>query len=155
MRASDEIHCKYIAPMKLLALALALILASTNALMLNQPSTTLLHRLRGGAPKMASADAIAIVVDAEIDPSRVDEFLKVIEEDAKGSRDEPGCLRFDVIRASETRFFFYEAYTSAAAVDEHKAQPHFKLWSDFKASGGVVSSVSTKGAFLGDWSFQQ
>ena len=99
-------------------------------------------------------EAIGIVVDAEIEPSRVDEFLKVIEADAVGSRAEPGCLRFDVLRASETRFFFYEAYESAEAVDVHKAQPHFKLWSDFKASGGVVSSVSSKATFPGDWGFQ-
>ena len=59
----------------------------------------------------------------------------------------PVARRFDVIRASDTRFFFYEAYVNQAAVDEHKAQAHFKLWSDFKASGGVVSSVSNKGSF--------
>ena len=57
---------------------------------------------------MAAQPAIAIIVDAEIEPDRVEEFLKVIEADAKGSREEPGCLRFDVLRASDTRFFFYE-----------------------------------------------
>ena len=96
---------------------------------------------------------IAIIVDAEIEADRVDEFIKVIEADAKGSRDEPGCLRFDVLRAGDTRFFFYEAYVDADAVDVHKAQPHFKLWSDFKASGGCTS-VSTKATPLGDWGFQ-
>ena len=96
---------------------------------------------------------VAIIVDAEIVPDRVDELIKVIEEDAKGSREEPGCLRFDVLRASETRFFFYEAYVDAAAVDTHKAMPHFKLWSDFKGSGGCTS-VSTKAVPLGDWGFQ-
>jgi len=112
-----------------------------------------INRLRGGAPSMSSGE-IAIVVDAEIEPDRVEEFLKVIEEDTLGSRKEPGCLRFDVLRASETRFFFYEAYKSADDVVFHKEQPHFKLWSDFKASGGVKSSVSTKASFVGDWSFQ-
>lgn len=49
--------------------------------------------VRGGAARMAvTSEAIAIVVDAEIEPSRVDEFLKVIEADAIGSRKEPGCL---------------------------------------------------------------
>jgi len=110
-----------------------------------------LIRLRGGAPAMS---AVAIVVDAEIEPSRVAEVLEVMEADVKGSRGEPGCLRFDVIRVSETRFFFYEAYKSAEMVDVHKAQPHFKLWSDFKASGGVSSSVSTKGSYP-EWGFQE
>ena len=45
------------------------------------------------------------------------------------------------------------AYTSLEAVDTHKAMPHFKLWSDFKASGGCTS-VSTKATPLGDWGFQ-
>ena len=74
---------------------------------------------------------------------------------AKGSRAEAGCLRFDVLRDNDNpnRFFFYEAYVDAAAVDVHKAQPHFKLWSDFKASGGCTS-VSTKATPLGDWGFQ-
>ena len=36
-----------------------------------------LTRLRGGAPAMAEAPAIAIIVDAEIVPNRVDEFLAV------------------------------------------------------------------------------
>ena len=45
------------------------------------------------------------------------------------------------------------AYVSLEAVDTHKAMPHFKLWSDFKASGGCTS-VSTKATPLGDWGFQ-
>ncbi len=36
----------------------------------------------------------AIVVDAEIQPDRIDEFLDLIEKDAVGSRAEPGCIRF-------------------------------------------------------------
>ena len=118
-------------------------------------AATAMQRLRGGTP-VAAEEAIAIVVDAEIEPSRVEEFLKVMEADCKGSREEPGCLRFDVIRdmSNPNRFFFYEAYVSAAAVDEHKAQPHFKLWSDFKESGGVVKSVSSKASVVGEWGFQ-
>lgn len=50
-----------------------------------------LNRLRGGSPSMSGGE-IAIVVDAEIEPDRVEEFLKVIEEDTIGSRKEPGCL---------------------------------------------------------------
>lgn len=75
--------------------------------------STKVPQLRGGG---ASMSAIAIVVDAEIEPDRVDEFLKVMEADARGSRDEAGCLRFDVVRASETRFFFYEVYERCVCV---------------------------------------
>lgn len=40
------------------------------------------------------------------------------------------------------KFIFYEVYDDKDAVVFHKAQPHFDLWTQFKASGGVVSSVS-------------
>lgn len=36
----------------------------------------------------------AIVVNAEIEPDRMGEFIKLIEENAIASRKEPGCLRF-------------------------------------------------------------
>lgn len=39
---------------------------------------------------------------------------------------------------------FYELYKSMAAVDEHKKQPHYAAWNDFKESGGTVSSESMK-----------
>ena len=110
-------------------------------------------RFRGGAPSM-SADMIGIIVEVNVEPSRMDEFLKVAEADAVGSRAEPGCLRFEVLRStdSDTRFYFYEVYASAAAVAEHKAQPHFQLWTNFKESGGC-KSVSSKAGFPGSWAF--
>ena len=36
----------------------------------------------------------AVIVEAEIQPERMDEFLKMIENNAVNSRKEPGCLRF-------------------------------------------------------------
>ena len=71
------------------------------------PSRSAVGRLRGGAPSMST---IAIVVDVEIKPETREEFLKVMEIDAVGSRAEEGCLRFDVLcdQANPNRFFFYE-----------------------------------------------
>lgn len=37
---------------------------------------------------------IGLVVDAVVNPDRMEEFLDLIEKDAVGSRLEPGCLRF-------------------------------------------------------------
>lgn len=37
---------------------------------------------------------ICIVVEAEIKEDRMDDFLDMIEKNAKGSRAEPGCIRF-------------------------------------------------------------
>ena len=37
-----------------------------------------------------------------------------------------------------------EMQDDAEAVAHHKAQPHFDLWTQFKASEGIVGSVSKK-----------
>ena len=90
----------------------------------------------------------AVVVSVEIKEDRIDDFLKVIEEDAIGSREreDGGCLRFDVLRdqTNPAKFIFYEVYRDDAAAARHRETPHFKLWSDFKASGGVVSQTAVK-----------
>lgn len=36
----------------------------------------------------------SVIVEAEIKPDRMDEFMKMIETNAIESRKEPGCLRF-------------------------------------------------------------
>ena len=83
--------------------------------------------------------------------------MECMKIDALGSRKEAGCLRFDLLRDNEkpNRFFFYEIYDDKAAVDVHKATPHFKAWSDFKESGGVLSQTSTKASAPADWAIQE
>jgi (4S)-4-hydroxy-5-phosphonooxypentane-2,3-dione isomerase len=87
-----------------------------------------------------------IMVQAEIEPDRLGEFMIMIEQNAIKSRQEPGCMRFDVLRSddSETTFFFYEVYQNVAAVEEHKKQEHYQKWAAFKESGGTISSTSFK-----------
>lgn len=98
------------------------------------------------AVRMSTDTPFAVIVEAEIDPNRMAEFLQLIQTNAVESRKEPGCLRFDVLRSQESpnRFFFYELYQNVQAVDHHKKQPHYNLWAEFKASGGTLSSVSHK-----------
>ncbi len=88
----------------------------------------------------------AIVVHAEIDPARLDEFIPLIQNNAEQSRQEPGCHRFDVLRdpTEPNKFIFYELYADAAAIEYHKQQSHYQAWADFKASGGALSSVTYK-----------
>ena len=124
---------------------------------------------------------VSVLVNVEVKPERLDEFLDVMRKDAEGSRTEPGCLRFDVLQDQENpcKFVFYEVYKNAEAAAEHRDYPHFKLWTDFKvcATGeqasaiclllppgrqlhplffwqadGVVSSVSSKPKFT-PWGF--
>lgn len=86
--------------------------------------------------------SVSLVVHVEINPDRIEEFLKVIEEDAIGSvQREEGCLRFEVLKdeSAENKFVFLEGYIDEAAFAAHRETPHFKAWSDFKESGGVIS----------------
>lgn len=46
-----------------------------------------------------------------------------------------------------------QVYVNAAAAEAHRDFPHFKLWTDFKATG-VISSVSSKPMFT-PWGFTE
>ena len=73
----------------------------------------------------------AIIVTIKLKPGRADDFRSVILENAATARrDEPGCRRFDVLVAEDDgeTFFFYEEYENAAALDAHRATPHYKKY---------------------------
>lgn len=67
------------------------------------------------------------LVEINVKPGKVDEFIAVFRENHLGSIKEPGNLRFDVLQDPEveTRFYIYEAYTDDAAVAAHKKTPHY------------------------------
>ena len=74
---------------------------------------------------------LAIWVKVRIKPALRQRFLDAIEVDALGSeRDEPGCLRFNVLQdeLDENVYYFYEVYTGAAALEAHRATPHYAVW---------------------------
>jgi autoinducer 2-degrading protein len=74
---------------------------------------------------------LAIWVKVRIKPGERERFLKAIEVDALGSeRDEPGCLRFNVLQdAKEPNvYYFYEVYKDEAALEAHRTMPHYAVW---------------------------
>jgi autoinducer 2-degrading protein len=74
---------------------------------------------------------LAMWVKVRINPDQRQRFLKAIEVDALGSeRDEPGCFRFNVLRDAqdENVYYFYEVYRDQAALDAHRAAPHYAVW---------------------------
>jgi quinol monooxygenase YgiN len=74
---------------------------------------------------------LAIWVKARVKPEERQRFLAAIEQDALGSeRDEPGCLRFNVLRdeKDEDLYYFFEVYKDQAALDAHRAAPHYAVW---------------------------
>jgi autoinducer 2-degrading protein len=74
---------------------------------------------------------IAIWVKVRVKADRRQDFLKAIEVDALGSeRDEPGCARFNVLEnaGEPNTFYFYEVYRDEAALEAHRAAPHYAVW---------------------------
>ena len=60
-------------------------------------------------------------------------FIEAMLDDAQGSvRDEPGCLRFDVIQdgGDPNTIWLYEVYKDEGAFEAHLQTPHFIKWRD-------------------------
>jgi (4S)-4-hydroxy-5-phosphonooxypentane-2,3-dione isomerase len=73
----------------------------------------------------------ALVVSLRVKPEKRDQFLAAAEDDSICSvRDEPGCVRFDVLQdnADQNHFYFYEVYRDEAAFQAHGQAPHFANW---------------------------
>ncbi|MCE0800943.1 (4S)-4-hydroxy-5-phosphonooxypentane-2,3-dione isomerase [Buttiauxella sp. S04-F03] len=89
------------------------------------------------------------LVEINIKPERVDEFMDVFRANHEGSIKEPGNLRFDVLQDPEvaTRFFIYEAYQNDEAVLAHKQTPHYLACVD--KLKGMMSEPRQKRSFVG------
>lgn len=86
---------------------------------------------------------ISLVVRLDVVPDRSEEFLAAITANAASTfGDEPGCLRFDVCRsqADPHHFVLYETYRDEAALDAHRAAPHFARWREAVARTVVPGS---------------
>ena len=73
----------------------------------------------------------AIWVTVKVKPEKREQFLSVIEDDSICSvRDEPGCVRFDVLqdRSDPDTYYFYEVYHDEAAFQAHTQTPHLARW---------------------------
>ncbi|MER3404449.1 MAG: antibiotic biosynthesis monooxygenase [Chloroflexota bacterium] len=87
-----------------------------------------------------------LFVKVKVKPEFVEQYLQATATiDARGSvANEPGCLRFDVIRdeADPTAVYFYEVYRDREAFEAHIRAPHFIQWretvKDWTAGPGEV-----------------
>ena len=69
-----------------------------------------------------------VTVEFTIDPTRFEQFLPLMLDNARRSReDEPGCRQFDVSAddAQPCTVYLYEIYDDRAAFDHHLASAHF------------------------------
>jgi autoinducer 2-degrading protein len=91
----------------------------------------------------------AITVDFDIKREHHDTFMNLVTQNASASvRDEPGCIRFDVMTPSNGgsgRVFLYEIYESEVAFADHLRSAHY-LSFDRATAGMIVSK--TVGAYL-------
>lgn len=97
-----------------------------------------------------TAPPFSLVVRLRVLPGAVDAFLDAACVNAAASlRDEPGCLRFDVLRVAgdDHRFTFYELYADREAFEAHRRTPHFKRWRE-AADRYVVEQVNELGAVV-------
>jgi autoinducer 2-degrading protein len=73
----------------------------------------------------------AIWVTVKVKPEKREQFLEVIEDDSICSvRDEPGCVRFDVLQdqSDPDKYYFYEVYVDEAGFEAHTKTPHLARW---------------------------
>jgi autoinducer 2-degrading protein len=74
---------------------------------------------------------LALIVTAKVKPAERERFLSVIEDDAISSvRDEPGCVRFEVLQDKDDQdtYYFFEVYQDEAALEAHTKTPHYARW---------------------------
>lgn len=94
--------------------------------------------LEAKVPAAASAATkYCLNVKLSVKPSRRDEFIKVIDNNAKGTRSaEPLAVEY-VWGESTTEpniFFFYEKYKGREGFEAHTRTPHFAAWEAFVAT---------------------
>ncbi len=70
-----------------------------------------------------------------VKPDKLDDFITAIQANAAASRNEPGCIRFDVIQKKDDphTFILVEIYQDEAAQQAHRESEHFQQW---RASSG-------------------
>ena len=91
----------------------------------------------------------ALFVTVRMKPEYRDQILKGALEDGRGSReDEPGCLRFDVFQddSDPNTIYFYEVYRDDAALQAHRAAPHYPAWGNLPAEWFVARILSSSAA---------
>jgi (4S)-4-hydroxy-5-phosphonooxypentane-2,3-dione isomerase len=88
--------------------------------------------------------AVRVTIKAGHEDEVLEPFHKLQEE----TRREPGCIMYVVQRSRENprRYLIYEQYNDQAALDAHRASPHFKKY----ATDGFYRFVEERQAELFD-----
>ena len=88
---------------------------------------------------------LAVCVDFEIEPARLDEFMLIMHRNAAASlANEAGCHQFDITQNPQTptKIFLYELYDDAAAFELHKQADHYLEFN--AACDGMIVAKSVR-----------
>jgi quinol monooxygenase YgiN len=85
---------------------------------------------------------ICVAVTYVIKPGHEDEAVALFAKLTEHTRAEPGCRMYLAHRstADPRRFFLYEQYDDQAALDAHRAAPHFEQY----AKGGLFPIIESR-----------
>jgi quinol monooxygenase YgiN len=91
---------------------------------------------------------LILVVRVLIKAGQEEDVLVPFRKLEEATRREPGCISYTVQRSRENprRYLIYEQYTDQAALDAHRATPHFKDY----ATNGFFPMVEVREAELFD-----
>ena len=76
---------------------------------------------------------LVLQVTVHVKPEHAAEFIEAAVANAtRSAEDEPGCVRFDVIRDRDDPncLYFFEVYRDDAALATHRQTPHFKAYAE-------------------------
>ncbi len=73
-----------------------------------------------------------VCVTIHVVPGSVEPFVQATLENADATRQEPGCVRFDVLRATQdaAQFLLYEVYRGEADFAAHQTTAHYVAWKE-------------------------
>jgi (4S)-4-hydroxy-5-phosphonooxypentane-2,3-dione isomerase len=71
-----------------------------------------------------------VCVTVWVKPGHEQDFINASEANRRGTRQEPGNVRFDVLRHVDEpgRFFLYEVYRDPEGFTAHQKTPHYLAW---------------------------
>jgi len=71
-----------------------------------------------------------VCVRLEVAPDKLEAFQELVRFNAANSREEAGCLRFDVLRSVDNPLLFrlHEVYKDEAGFLAHQRTPHYARW---------------------------
>ena len=73
---------------------------------------------------------IVRIIDVQVNKQSIEEFKRISVENRKGSIQEQGVLRFDVLQSDSDpqHFILYEVYRDQQATLDHKDTDHYRRW---------------------------